>query len=207
MLNRRYLLILIFTSLILSGCIQNTVPAIDLYTINIPCGIDKPIVKKAAAGTVLKVSIPKSTSSIMSRNILYQKDEYSQNPYAHSNWNDTPNIMLGRVFLSCINKSSIFQSVLPSYSKGKSDFLLESNLMEFYHHINTDGSSEGRVKVEFYLIDLKSGNVISTNEFFSKVSSKTLDAKGGVKALNYATKSIANSLVRWLKSLEKLSPI
>jgi len=142
----------------------------------------------------------------MSRNILYRNNEYSQNPYAHSYWNDTPNTMLGRVFLSCINKSSIFQSVLPLYSKGKSDFLLESTLMEFYHHINTDGSSEGRVKVEFYLIDLKSGSVVATNEFFSKVSSKTLDAKGGVKALNDASKSITSSLVSWLRSLDTLFP-
>jgi len=76
--------------------------------------------------------------------------------------------------------------------------------VEFYHHINADGSSEGRVKVEFYLIDQNSGNVVATNEFFSNVSSKTLNAKGGVGALNLASRSVAISLVRWLKSLDNL---
>ena len=94
--------------------------------------------------------------------------------------------------------------MLPSYSKGKADLLLESTLLDFYHHINSDGSSEGRVRIEFYLIEPKNGKVIATNEFMHKVTSKTLDVNGGVRALNDASKSVALSLTQWLPSLDDL---
>lgn len=203
-MNRQYLLILFFISVLPGGCATITVPAMDSYTINISCATDKPSEKKAKFSKVLKVSIPKSTTAIMSRSILYQEKEFVQNPYAHSKWNDTPNKMLSSLFLSCLNKSSIFNAILPSYSKGKSDFLLESTLSEFYHHVNSDGSSEGRVRIEFYLIEPENGRVIATNGFFSRISSKTLDAKGGVRALNDASQSVALRLSQWLSSLDDL---
>lgn len=190
--------------MIVSGCAKNSVPAIGLYTINLSCEVETPLEKKAKFSKVLKVSQPKSTAAIMSRHILYQEKEFAQNPYAYSKWNDTPNKMLASLFISCINKSSVFESVLPSYSKGKADFLLESTLLDFYHHVNSDGSSEGRVKIEFYLIEPKSGEVVATNEFNSKITSKTLDVNGGVRALNDASKSVALSLTQWLSSLDNL---
>ncbi|RLA05340.1 MAG: hypothetical protein DRQ59_16195 [Gammaproteobacteria bacterium] len=151
---------------------------------------------------MLKISRPKSIAAIMSRNILYQEKEFVRNPYASSKWRDTPNKMLASLFLSCINKSSVFTSVLPSYSRGKADLLLESTLLDFYHHVNSDGSSEGRVRIRFYLIESKSRKVVATNEFDSKIDSKTLDVNGGVMAINDASKSVALSLTRWLSSLD-----
>jgi len=203
-MNRRYFLIVLFVPAIFAGCAINTVPAPDSYTINILCATDKPLQKAARLTKVLKVSMPNSATAIMSRHILYQDDEFTQNPYAYSKWSDTPNKMLGSLFLSCINKHAIFKVVLPSYSKGKADFLLESTLSEFYHHINTDGSSEARVRIEFFLIAPKHGNVIATKEFSSTVSAKTLDATGGVRALSEASGVVALNLARWLSSLDDL---
>jgi len=170
--------------------------------INISCGVEIPSGKNSESSKVLKISRPKSIAAIMSRNILYQEKEFVRNPYASSKWRDTPNKMLASLFLSCINKSSVFTSVLPSYSRGKADLLLESTLLDFYHHVNSDGSSEGRVRIRFYLIESKSRKVVATNEFDSKIDSKTLDVNGGVMAINDASKSVALSLTRWLSSLD-----
>ena len=191
-------------SVMLGGCATNTAPVTNLYTINISCEIDQSSEIKAKPSKVIKVLKTKSSAAIMSRHILYQEKDFAQNPYAHSRWSDTPNKMLDNLFLSCVNKSSIFNAVLPSDSKGKADFLLESRLTEFYHHVNSDGRSEGRVRLKFYLIESKNGNVAATNEFFSKVGSTTLDAKGGVRALSEASASIALSLAKWLSSLDNL---
>lgn len=203
-MNKRNHLIVFFISVIVSGCATNTVPAIDSYTINISCEAETPSEENTKFSKVLKVSKPKSTAAIMSRHILYQEKEFAQNSYAHSKWSDTPNKMLASLFISCINKSTVFKSILPSYSKGKADLLLESTLLDFYHHVYSDGSSEGRVKIEFYLIEPKSGEVVATNEFISKITSKTLDVNGGVRALNDASKSVALSLAQWLSSLDNL---
>ncbi len=204
MMSRHKYLMVFFIFAIVAGCATNSVPAVDSYTINVSCDVEKPSEKIAKFSKVLKVSKPKSTADIMSRHILYQEKEFEQNPYAHSKWSDTPNKMLASLFISCINKNTVFKSVLPSYSKGKADLLLESTLLEFYHHINSDGSSEGRMRIEFYLIEPKSGEVIATKEFVYKATSKTLDVIGGVRALNDASKSVALSLTQWLSSLDAL---
>ena len=202
MMNRCSFLILIIASVMTSGCAVNTVPAVDSYMINNSCGVEIPSGKNSEPSKVLKISRPKSTAAIMSRNILYQEKEFVQNPYVSGKWSDTPNRMLASLFLSCVNKSSVFTSVLPSYSRGKADLLLESTLLDFYHHVNSDGGSEGRVRIEFYLIESKSGKVVATNEFDSKINSKTLDVNGGVMAINDASKSVALSLIQWLSSLD-----
>lgn len=200
----KQLLILFFISIVSVGCTTNTVPAIELYTLNSSCDLDGVDSKKSKSTKVLKVSTPKSIAVIKSRHILYQDREFSLNPYANSRWSDTPNKMLGSLILSCINKNSKFKAALPSYSKGKGDFLLESTLLDFHHHINTDGSSEGRMRIEFYIINPKNGNVIATNELSSNVSSESLNTKGGVQALNSAANNISLNLSRWLLSIDAL---
>lgn len=202
-MSRLKYLMVFFIFAIIAGCATNSVPAIDSYALNISCNVEKSSVKIAKFAKVLKVSKPTSTADIMSRHILYQK-KFVRNPYAYSKWSDTPNKMLTSLFISCINKNMVFKSVLPSYSKGKADLFLESTLLEFYHHINSDGSSEGRMGIEFYLIAPKSGEVIATKEFAYKVTSKTLDVNGGVRALNEASEFVALSLTQWLSSLDGL---
>jgi cholesterol transport system auxiliary component len=201
-IDKQYFIALFILFLGLAGCAKTIQPAFDIYAINTTCETNNPSQKKANSSKSLKILTPKSISAIASRNILYQENEHTQYPYAYSRWNDAPTKMLGILFLSCISKHDIFRAVLPSQSKGKSDFLLESMIFEFYHNINLDGSSEGRVRIEFYLIETKDGRVIATNEFFSKVSSKTHDAKEGAIALNEASKSIVLDLTQWLSSLE-----
>lgn len=201
-MNRRHLLALSITAAVLvTGCTTNILPPVDSYTIGISCRIEAPSGEKPGSPRVLKVAIPESVAAINSHNILYQEGEFAQNPYAHSRWSDTPNKMLDGLLRACVNKSSIFKAVLPSYSKGHGDLLLESRLSEFYHHINADGGSEGRVRIEFYLIRAKSGHVVATHEFSSNISATTLDAKGGVRAINEASRSVALDMVQWLSSL------
>jgi len=194
-----------FISVTVAGCAGNSVPAPGLYAINGSCEVEISPEKQVVYSKVLKVEKPKSTAAMMSRHIFYQQ-AFEQNQYAYSKWSDTPNKMLARLFISCINKNAVFKSVLPSYSKGRAEILLESTLLDFYHHINSDGSSEGRVRIEFYLIDSKSGEVIATKEFVSTKTSKSFDVNGGVGALNDASMSVALRLTQWLSSL-KMQPL
>lgn len=201
-LNKQYFIASFILSMGFAGCAKDIQPAFDIYAINTSCENINPSQKKAKSSKSIKISTPKSSSTITSRNILYQENEHTQYPYAYSRWNDAPTKMLGTLFLSCISKSDFFSAVLPSQSKGKSDFWLESMILEFYHNINLDGNSEGRVRVEFYLIDAKNTRVIATKKFFSKVNSETHDAKGGAIALNNASKSVVLDLTEWLSSLD-----
>ncbi len=192
---------MLFVSVALaSACASKSVPPDDLYMLKPPCETVALLPAEPLSSKVLKIATPKSTAAIMSRNLLYQQNELMQLPYAYSSWSDTPNNMLSFAFVSCVGKSVTFKSVLPSHSTAGADFLLESNLLEFYHHINSDGTSEGRVSMEFYLIDLNSNRVIATRAFSQRFDARTQNARGGVEALNSATTKLAQDLTRWLSS-------
>lgn len=203
-MNRQYFLLLLLISLVPAGCATYIAPATSSYTINTSCAATTSSSEMARSPRILKIAIPESTASISSRDILYQEGTFAQNPYAHSRWNETPDRMLHNLFLSCLGNSPVFTTVLPSYSKGKADYLLESTLLEFYHYINGDGSSEGRVRIMFYLIATTTGQVVASTEFTSAIGARSLDARGGVGALNEASSTIAAHLTQWLSSLDEL---
>ncbi len=199
-MNKLYTLLLFISVTIVSGCASKAVPPDDLYMLQPSCEAFTPLPSEPLPSKVLKISKPKSTSAIMSRNLLYRQNELMLLPYAYSSWSDTPNNMLSFAFVTCIGKSATFRSVLPSHSSARADLLLESNLLEFYHHINSDDTSEGRVSIEFYLVDLDSSQVVATRTFQQRFDARTQNARGGVEALNSATTKLAQDLTRWLSS-------
>lgn len=194
---------LLAMSVIFTGCATKHAPEITLYSLNLSAeAVNRPL-QGSVFPNVIKVSIPQSSADIMSRQILYQDKNYTQNSYLYSRWREIPNKMLAQLLLSYLNQKPVFKTVLPAYSKGREEFLLESTLLEFYHHINSDGSSSGRVRIKFYLIDIQQhGRVVAAKEFFSYIDSSSLDASGAVSALNSAAQTIASDLVLWLSAVD-----
>ncbi len=198
----RYLTI-IAGIVLLSACAGPQVsPGINSYTIAISGSTDSGAVEKPLSDKTLKVSMPDSSSAIMSRNILYQEKDYALNAYAYNKWSDTPNRMLGNLLISSIRKSNAFRVVLPIDSRGKSDYILESSLYEFQQHIKSNIRSEAVVRIMFYLINNNNGDVIASRELSAKVAAATVDVKGGVGAMNKSANLIATRLNEWLLSLE-----
>lgn len=175
-------------------------PPTNAYTISIPNS--KPA-RAITIDKVIRVAVPRSTAAIMSRNILYQDQGYSLNPYAFSKWSDTPNRMLSNLFLTSIGDSMIFRAVLPADSRGKTDYVLESSLQQFHQQIHTDGSSSVKVRIGFYFIEVKSGQVKAAREFIVTEKATTSDAKGGVEALNQAALKLDLQLLEWLAGISR----
>lgn len=197
-----YRLLAITLMAILSGCAAQTTPEITSYTIALTTHPDVPEGKKPFFNKILKVTLPKSSSAIMSRDILYQGKDYALNAYAYSSWSETPNRMLGNLFISSIRNSNAFRVVLPVDSRGKGDYILESTIYEFHQNINDANSADARIRIMFYLIKIKSGDVVSSKELAASVPTVSVDVKGGVGALNKASNSISARLNEWLLSLD-----
>lgn len=200
-MNKPYTLLLFTSVIIASGCATITVPADDMYMLQPLCDTKELNSAEPITAKALKISTPKSTAAIMSRDLLYQQNNFMQLPYAYSHWNDTPNNMLTYLFAFCASNSLTFKTVLPPHSSARSDYLLESTIHEFHHHINPDGTSEGRVIIEFYLLDLDSNEIIANRSFSEQADAQTTNAQGGVEALNAASNAIALDLSKWLSSL------
>lgn len=186
---------------ITAGCSITKLPPTNAYTISIAAIKEKPV-EQATSNKIIRVAIPRSTAAIMSRNILYQDRRHSLNAYAFSKWSDTPNRMLANLFLTSIGDSYIFKVALPSDSRGKSNYTLESSLQQFHQQINGDGTSTASVRIGFYLIETKSGGVVDAIEFTSTEKATSIDADGGVEALNRASEAINKKLLAWLASLK-----
>ena len=106
--------------------------------------------------------------------------------------------MLQIFFQAALEKSDRFGAVISSTSASEADFLVESTLYDFSHHINGDATSDGVVRVRFYLINNTTKKVMATEEFVSRVPATSLNARGAAVALNKAAINISRELTHWL---------
>ena len=156
---------------------------------------------KAFFNKILKIEKPTSTRDIESRRILYAKKSFERDAYAYGKWSDTPNVMLQKNFIYALGESKLFKTVLLKRSFAKADYILESNLDEFYHAFVTSEASVGVITLEAHLIDSQRKKVIASKRFSLVKDAPSQDIKGGVEALNNASNALTSELIVWLKSV------
>jgi cholesterol transport system auxiliary component len=151
----------------------------------------------------LKLSGTKAPYSLSSKSLLYLKDPQEIGAYLYSQWNDTPSAMIDRYIATALDETQLFSTLLPKSSTLQSDLLLESSLSSFYHRIHEDKTSDGYLDITYVLIDQKSKKMVAHKRFVITVLSPTLDAQGGVTALNKATQELSNQSIAWLTIIMK----
>ncbi len=197
------LFLIIFSLLPLAGCMIDTVPPAEIYTVSALLESGKREVGKSFKKRhqqVIKIAPVRALAPFYSNAILYTDSPYMLDSYAYSRWNDAPVKLLRLLFQEVVESNEIFAAVISPSSVSKSDYLLESTLLDFSHHVHENGSSEGVVRIRFYLIDYSTSKVKASEEFSARVTSVTQDSKGAVEALNKAADKIADELVNWLAS-------
>jgi cholesterol transport system auxiliary component len=117
-----------------------------------------------------------------------------------SSWVDTPVKLLQVLFQVSIDGCGLFKIVVPSSSDSKADLLLESSLLDFSHHVNDNGFSEGLIRMHFYLIDNTTKTVTGAKEIVSNVLITTNNTE---EAFKEAAINVACDLIFWLADLRK----
>ncbi len=147
----------------------------------------------------LKVEQAFSSNSLMSLNMDYTEHNNRVFSYSESQWQESPNTLVTSLLLRNIRDSELFASVHPSKSRVKSDVVLEINIDEFMQFFAQDmKSSFVVVRLNLTLVDTKTNSVIKSQDFSSKIDTKTLDAKGGVEAIESALFEIVSQNIEWL---------
>ncbi|HEX5670845.1 MAG TPA: ABC-type transport auxiliary lipoprotein family protein, partial [Sulfuricurvum sp.] len=118
--------------------------------------------------------------------------------YLYSQWNDTPSAMIDRYISTSLDESQLFSSLIPKTSTLQSDLLLESSLSSFYHRIHENKTSDGYLDITYFLVDQKTKKMVAHKRFVITVPSQSLDAHGGITALNEATHELSNQCIEWL---------
>ena len=150
----------------------------------------------------IKLSPIVASQAFSSTDLYYVDGRFGQNRYAYSRWGDAPVRMLQIVLQDGLEQSGLFRAILPSSSMVRADFRLEATLFDFTHHIRADGSSEGVVRMRFYLLDNRYGKLLGSQQFVSRIPADSNDARGGVIAINTAVAEILQGLIFWLAQVD-----
>lgn len=182
-------------ALLSTGC-SVVRPATSEYTI-LPAYASENKVTPAIKAT-LKLAATRSIPSLACTQFYYLKDATRIDAYLYSRWSDSPAGMIDRALYSSMQNQQLFESLIPAASSAATDLLLESNLDAFYHRFTDNIKSEGFIDITYRLIDPKTKKIIASKRFIIREPSVSPDAKGGVEALNNATRSLCSQCIAWL---------
>ena len=181
---------------LLGGCATQNVPQATIYTLQPDFDIAAEKGRPDSA-SVLKLAPIRSTRPFTSTRMLYTENGVEQNSYAYSRWSDSPVAMLQLQFTEGLNRSGLFQAVLPPVASAGSDLLLEGVLLDFSLHL--DGERTAAVMaIRFLLSDDHRRRVLGSQRFSARVPVDSPGPQAMALALNRASGEILQQLIHWL---------
>lgn len=194
-------LFLPFFGLCFVGCTTITAP-ITNYTITAsPKSSDT--AKHWESPLTLKIAGTKTVPSLSSKALLYLTDHQEVGEYLYSRWNDAPTAMIERTLVSSLDESHLFGALIPKSSTANADLILESSLYSFYHRIHENNTSDGFLEITYLLIEQKTNKIVASKRFSITSPAPSIDAHGGVAALNDSTHILSRQCIAWLNLIIK----
>ena len=189
---------LLFSVLVFFGCSRVVTPAVTQY--RVLTNISDKTQDMVGCKKSIKIAQAFSSSSLMSQHMNYTQGSTKLYAYSQAQWAESPNLAITNEFFKHIQKADIFQTVLSSKSRSKADMLLEINIEDFMQYFNEDETkSYVHIALSLTLLDTKTSKPIATKSFEVREDVKTLDASGGVDALNHALEVIINKSIKYLE--------
>ncbi len=190
------IIFVIIAVFLLSGC-TTTHPPMTEFRVNTELKVMNSDSTKCLDKS-LKVAQSFSTTAIMSVKMNYAQGSHKQYVYSESQWADSPDRAINAEIVKLLQTTKLFKSVLTSKSRSQSDLILEINIEDFMQYFNDDASkSYVNAVISLSLLDTATNSVIATNTFESRVDTKSLDADGGVEALNKALIDVLEQINIW----------
>ncbi len=196
------LIISIIGLFLVLGC-STTEPTVVEYILNSP-NTSSTSEAQGCKQKSIKVSHAFAKPSLMSLKMDYAESNNKIFSYSVAQWNQSPNRVITQKIYTEIRDYNIFKNTLVSKSRTRSDFILEINIEDFLQYYSADlKKSYANVVISLSIIDSRTYNVISNKTFSAKVDTKTLDAEGGVVALESALNNILVQNKEWLDGVCK----
>jgi len=192
--------LLLLSFLIFSGCsVTNApiseyriTPTLEKITLNAQMCKDKS----------LKIAQVFSSNSLMSKKMKYAQDDYKEFSFNESEWAVSPNNAITKELVKSVRDTELFSNVTSFKSRSRSDLILETSVEDFMQYFSTNNKkSYVNVVISMTLIDAKNSKTIETKTFAKKVNVESINAYGGVTALNSAFGTVLGENREWLESL------
>lgn len=196
------LILIIMGLFLLSGC-STKKPSVTEYSISAKISNTNSSAN-GCRDKSLKVAQAFSSSSLMSLKMDYAQTNNKIFSYTQSEWTESPNHLVTSQIFKNIRDAKLFNNVQGTKSRSDNNWMLETNIEDFMQYYSEDlKHSYANIVISLTLIDSKTSSVIATKTFSSKVQAKTLDAEGGVEALNSALSDIVAQNIDWLNGVCK----
>jgi len=195
----KYILLALLT-MIFIGC-STKVPVVTKYKINIPShSIQTEISSNSKCKKQsLKVLQSFSSSILMSSEMHYVLDANKIYPYSAAGWASTPNRSISDEYFMMLRDLKFFNAVQSAKSRTKASWLLEIKVEDFMQYYEKDNTkSFAKVSIDLTLLNANGSDVIASRNFHSKVNTRSLDAQGGVIALDNALADVLSQSALWI---------
>ena len=145
----------------------------------------------------VKIAYPTNIKGKSSSSIYFSYSKIDEGKYQNAIWTSSNGQLLINSIIRSIEKGGVFKTVIDYTSLGNTDYLLESEVYDFYHKVRK-GVSVSVLSIRFDLIDTDYNHLVKSKRFTYEVPTQTVDALGYVKATNIALDKMSLDLVRWL---------
>lgn len=203
-MNRPVALVATILAMLLSGCVNLDLPGFRssapiIYYVLDDAGRTVP----AAASPVKKtlILVDTQTSSFYdNEGIAFSKQNGTRGHYQFARWTERPGKRFSDLLIARLEQESLFAAVAQTGTNVHGDWLLTTELVEFYHDARKEPGTI-RLLMRAELSDLKTRTLISRKFFVQSLPAASYDAEGAHQAFNQAVTMTLNELADWLKQL------
>ena len=199
---KKLLFVFVGIMVFLGGCGIKSSPPVDEYTIVLKQEFKGMKASSKCQSKSVKLLEPFGAYAYTTNDLHYVVLPNQENRYNLSTWSQSiAGILYGEI-LRAVSKSKIFGSVANYSSVAKSDYILEMEINDFKQYFSSDLKHSYVVAdLTFTLIETEHFRVVAQKEFVKKIDTKSLDAKGGVEALDSAFGEIVPEVLAWLSGV------
>ena len=146
---------------------------------------------KAAPGLI--VNPPRAAAGFDSQRILYVREPYQLEYFAHSEWVDPPARMLAPLIVAALENSGTFRSVMLAPTAAAGDLRLDTEIVRLQQDFATQ-PSRVHFTLRAHLVDNATRRVLAWRLFDASVAAATDDPYAGVVAANRAVQTVLEQL-------------
>ncbi|SFV60833.1 hypothetical protein MNB_SM-4-230 [hydrothermal vent metagenome] len=195
-------IVLMFLTLFMSACTV-TQPHVSEYTLAPKIDVLEHMAKQCRLRS-LKVGQVFSSNVLMSQKMKYIQSEYQESSFTQSEWARTPNKAISDALVKSVRSSALFANTNTYKSRIKTDLLLETHVEKFMQYFEQENEkSYVEVVLTLNLLSTKDSKSLSYATFSTRVDTESVDAKGGVIALNQALSRVLLETNIWLNGVCK----
>ena len=145
--------------------------------------------------------LPTASNSFYDTNSMaFSRAPDTRGLYQFALWTERPARRLSSLLLARLDAEHAFASVAQAGGGVKGDWLLNTELLAFYHDAVTAPGSV-RVALRADVVDVRSRSLIARKRFDVSVPAASYDAAGAAQAFNLATSTLLNQVSSWLQAL------